>query len=100
MKNVALIALGCFVLATTAFAADAAKGKEAFKTNKCAMCHSIAGVGGKMKALDGVGTKLKADEIKKWIVAPAEMNKDTKKKPVKVADADLADIVAYLQTVK
>jgi len=64
------------------------------------MCHSIAGAGGKMKALDGVGGRLKADELKKWVLAPQEMKKDTKKKPVKVAEADLDNIVAYLQTLK
>jgi cytochrome c2 len=102
MKNVigVMIALGSFALASTAFAADVEKGKEAYKTAKCGMCHSIAGAGGKMKALDGVGGRLKADEIKKWVVSPQEMKKDTKKKAVKVADADLENIVAYLQTLK
>jgi cytochrome c2 len=94
------VAVGSFALATAGFAADVEKGKEAYKTAKCGMCHSIAGAGGKQKALDGVGGRLKADEIKKWIVSPQEMNKDTKKKPVKVAEADLENIVAYLQTLK
>jgi cytochrome c2 len=95
-----MVAIGSLTLASMAVAADVEKGKEAYKTAKCGMCHSIAGTGGKMKALDGVGGKLKADEIKKWVVSPAEMNKETKKKPVKVAEADLANIVAYLQTLK
>jgi cytochrome c2 len=100
MKNVVMVAVGCFALATAVYAADVEKGKEAFKTAKCAMCHSIGGVGGKMKALDGVGGRLKADEIKKWVTAPSSMKADTKKKPVTVAPADLDNIVAYLLTVK
>jgi cytochrome c2 len=95
-----MVVTASVALASAAFAADAEKGKEAFKTAKCAMCHSIAGAGGKMKALDGVGGRLKAEQIKKWVTAPAEMKADTKKKPIKVADADLENITAYLLTLK
>ena len=95
-----MVVAGSVVLASAAFAADVEKGKEAYKANKCAMCHSVGGVGGKQKALDGVGGRLKADEIKKWVTAPQDMKADTKKKPLKVAPADLDNIVAYLQTLK
>ena len=95
-----MVAVSSLAIASIAVAADVEKGKEAYKTAKCGMCHSVAGAGGKMKALDGVGARLKADELKKWVVAPQEMKKDTKKKPVKVAEANLDNIVAYLQTLK
>ncbi len=102
MKRIAgfMMIAGSLAMASAAFAADVEKGKEAYKANKCGMCHSIAGVGGKQKALDGVGARLKADQIKKWVTAPQEAKADTKKKPIKVAPADLDNIVAYLQTLK
>lgn len=85
-------------------AADAAqveKGKEVFKAQKCAMCHSIAGVGNKKTPLDGVGAKLKADDLRKWIVTPQEMKADVKKKGFdKLEKADLDALVAYLETLK
>ena len=72
------------------------------------MCHSIAGKGGKQSPLDGVGTKLTADDIRAWIITPTEMTKKTKstKKPPmpakygKLPAADLDALVAYMQSLK
>jgi hypothetical protein len=57
--------------------------------------------------LDGVGSKLTADEIREWIVNPAEMTKKTKaerKPPMraypKLAKADLDALVAYMVSLK
>ena len=85
-----------------ATAADAAKGKELFTTQKCTLCHSAEGKGNAKGKLDGVGSKLTAAEIKQWIVDPEGMTSKTKaeRKPVMkkkaIADADVADLVAYL----
>jgi cytochrome c2 len=102
MKRIAgiMVVATSVALSSVAFGADVEKGKEAYKTAKCGMCHSIGGVGGKQKPLDGVGARLKADQIKKWVTAPAEVKPDTKKKPIKVAEADLDNITAYLLTLK
>jgi mono/diheme cytochrome c family protein len=85
-------------------AADAAqieKGKGVFKAQKCSMCHAIAGVGNKKAPLDGVGAKLKADDIRKWIVTPQEMKADVKKKGFdKLEKADLDALVAYMESLK
>ncbi len=99
---------GVFLLVTVAlmlmvgiavYAADAAHGKEVYTAQKCQMCHSIAGVGGKMSALDGVGSKLKADDIKKWIKTPKEMKADAKMKAYpSISEKDLDDLTAYLLT--
>src|SRR3954464_6279353 len=56
----------------------AAHGKEVYAAQKCSMCHAIAGKGKAQNPLDGVGAKLSADEIKQWIVNPAEMTAKTK----------------------
>ena len=71
-------------------------------------CHSVAGKGSKTKPLDGVGTKLSADEIRQWITNPTEMTKktgSTKKPPMpnrynKLPAADLDALVAYMQSLK
>ena len=42
-------------------------GREVYALQKCALCHSISGIGGKKMPLDGVGSKLDSEEIKKWI---------------------------------
>ena len=87
---------------------DAEKGKAVYAAQKCSMCHSIAGTGGKASPLDGVGTKLSAADIRAWIVTPKDMEKKTKstKKPPmpdrysKLPAADLDALVAYMVSLK
>jgi mono/diheme cytochrome c family protein len=90
-------------------AQDAAKkGAEVYAAQKCSVCHSIAGKGGKSSALDGVGAKLSADDIRQWIVDPVAMTKksnSTKKPPMpkkydKLPAADLDALVAYMVSLK
>ena len=76
-------------------------GKEVYATQKCGFCHSIAGVGGDRLALDGAGSKLKPEEIKKWIRTPKAMKSDTTMKPYpNLPERDLNDLTAYLMTLK
>lgn len=91
-----------------AAAQDAKKGEAVYTAQKCSMCHSIAGKGGKSSALDGVGTKLTADEIRLWITNPvdaAAKAKSTKKPAMpnkydKLPKADVDALVAYMQSLK
>jgi mono/diheme cytochrome c family protein len=78
-------------------------GRKVYEAQKCSICHSIAGVGNKKLPLDGVGKKLSADQIREWIVAPAEAAKKAKStaKPAmraypKLPKEDLDALVAYL----
>jgi mono/diheme cytochrome c family protein len=110
-----LLSLGALTLALampgSAAAQDEAqikKGQEVYAAQKCSTCHSIAGKGGKQSALDGVGAKLSADDIKAWITNPTEMTTksgSTKKPPMpnkwsKLPAADVDALVAYLQSLK
>lgn len=108
MKRIASGAvLAAFIaLPALASAQDADKGKAVYAANKCQTCHSVAGVGNKKGSLDGVGAKLSADDLSKWITHPAEMEAKLAvkpkihMKPYKLADADLKSLVAYLQSLK
>lgn len=87
-------------------------GKKLYVTYKCDKCHTIAGRGTKKVdgELDGVGAKLTAVEIKKWLTTPAEMEAKLKKPPkgtdamshalkskgIEPEEIDL--LVAFLQT--
>ena len=103
-----ILAIGPTWAAPAAAAQDVKRGQEVYAAHKCSVCHSIAGVGKKTSPLDGVGTKLSADELRAWIVSPAEMTKKTKstKKPVmpnkyaKMPPADIDALVAYMQSLK
>ena len=89
-------------------AAQVKKGQEVYAAQKCQTCHAIAGKGNKQNPLDGIGAKLSAEDIKKWITAPDEMtkqSKSTKKPPMpkkwaSLPAADLDALVAYLQSLK
>jgi len=94
--------------ALCASAQDVKKGEQVYAAQKCATCHSIAGKGKKTNPLDGVGSKLSADEIKQWILDPKGMAakaKSTKKPPMAakygaLPAADVDALVAYMQSLK
>ena len=94
------------IAASPVWAQDVKKGEQVFADQKCSLCHSIAGKGNAKGSLDGVGAKLKADEIRQWIMDSKGMTEKTKaeRKPVmKVYSlpADEVDaLVAYLSTLK
>ena len=103
-------ALAVALIAAPAAAQDAKaieKGQQVYAAQKCSICHSIAGKGQVKGPLDGVGSKLSADEIRQWIVNPAEMTKKTKaerKPPMRaypnLPKEDLDALVAYMASLK
>ena len=104
-----LAGLTLFVgMAATAAAqgADVAKGEKLFAEQKCSLCHSIGDKGNKKGPLDGVATKLKAEEIREWLVDAKAMTAKTKaiRKPVMrqftLPKDDVDALVAYLGTLK
>jgi mono/diheme cytochrome c family protein len=106
------IAIACGALLATSRPAaaqgDPKKGAQVYTAQKCQVCHSIAGKGGKANPLDGVGAKISAEETRQWIVSPKEMAtkaKSQKKPPMpdrysKLPAADIDALVAYMQTLK
>ncbi len=82
------------------------KGKAVYAANKCQSCHLVDGKGNKRFPLDGVGAKLSEEDIRNWIIAPAEMEakltKPTKikMKAYKLSPEDLDALVAYMRTLK
>jgi mono/diheme cytochrome c family protein len=116
MRTVALavVPLVALVFAAPAMAKDAAsieKGKQVYDaaSPKCKVCHSVGGIGNPKGALEGVGTKLKTDEITAWLRTPKEMTEKAKatRKPLmpaypkeKLSDGDLEALTAYLLSLK
>ena len=98
----------CVGMAATAAAQDAkvAHGMKLYADQKCALCHSIGDKGNKKGPLDGVASKLKADEIGEWIADGPGMTAKAKvtRKPVMKAytlpKEDVDALVAYLMTLK
>lgn len=83
------------------------KGATVYGAQKCSICHSLDGKGQAKGPLDGIGSKLSADEIREWIVHPDVMSKKTNatRKPVMKAypnlpKDDLDALVAFLASKK
>ena len=83
-----------------------ARGAKVYADQKCSVCHSIAGKGNAKGSLDGVGTKLSADDIRAWIVDAVGQTAKTKaaRKPAMknyaLPKEDVDALVAYLATLK
>ncbi len=83
------------------------RGMKVYTDQKCAVCHSIAGKGNLKGALDDVGSRLMPDEIRAWLVNPAEMTKKTKaerKPPMRaypnLPKQDVDALVAYMVSLR
>ncbi|MBS1820034.1 MAG: cytochrome c [Acidobacteria bacterium] len=106
IRSVAIGAVLLLGLASVASAQDKAKGEAVYTAQKCSLCHSVAGKGNAKGALDDVGSKLKADEIRSWMVDAKGMTAKsgaTRKPEMKnytLPKEDLDNLVAYLQSLK
>jgi mono/diheme cytochrome c family protein len=108
MASISVAALLAFAGVASAQDSKIAKGEKLYADQKCSLCHSIAGKGNPKGPLDDVGSKLKAEEIRQWIVDPATMRTKTKAErnppmPAKFASLpkdDLDALVAYLSSLK
>lgn len=106
MRRVSFVVIGTLLLLPlTAHGQNTGAGQKIFETQKCSLCHSVAGKGNTKGALDGVGKKYASADLKLWITQPAEMAKKhnaTRKPPMKsfasLPAADVDALVAYLQS--
>jgi mono/diheme cytochrome c family protein len=94
------------ILSVAGAASAAAQGEKLFVDQKCTLCHSIGGKGNVKGPLDGVASKLKAEEIREWLVDAKGMTAKTKatRKPEMKAytlpKEDVDALVAYMVTLK
>jgi mono/diheme cytochrome c family protein len=104
-----VLALGSILSApASAQSALAAQGEKVFAAKKCSVCHLVGGVGNKKgQTLDGVGSKLAAEEIRQWITNAPEMAAKaniTRKPPMKAytdfSKEEVDALVAYVATLK
>ncbi len=104
-----LILIGTAFVALTVAAAQApdpklvAKGQALVVEHKCAMCHTVAGKGGKLSAsLDGVSARRDAAGLKRALEDPLAEFPQAKIKMPKVLwkPGDVDAVVAFLQSLK
>jgi mono/diheme cytochrome c family protein len=86
--------------------AKAEQGAALFTSQKCTLCHSVAGKGNPKGSLDGIGSARKADEIRQWILDPDAMRAKAKAtrtpamKKMTLTPEQVDALVAYLESLK
>lgn len=83
-------------------------GRKVYEQQKCASCHQIAKRGNSRFPLDGVGSKLTAEQIRRWMTDTAEMEAALPRLPAirmseirfRLNPRELDALVAYLASLK
>jgi mono/diheme cytochrome c family protein len=82
------------------------QGAALFVSQKCTMCHAASGKGNPKGALDGVATKLKAADLKQWILDPEGMRTKTNAtrtpamKQIKLTPDQIDALVSFISSLK
>ena len=107
----------CGVLATAGLAAISDRqseidaGRKVYAARKCATCHMVDRQGNIRYPLDGVASRLPAEDLRRWLTDTAEMEGALSKQPAvrmsewmktnrRIPDRDLDLLVAYLASLK
>lgn len=81
-----------------------AEAAPAVYTQKCELCHSVAGKGGKKAdvggSLDGVGSKRDEAWLRKYIADPKSAMEGAKMPKFNLPPADMDAVVKYMQSLK
>ena len=84
-------------------AAQIERGREVYVEERCRICHSIGDDGNSRGPLDGVGSRLSAEDLELWMIDPdtiAERTNSTRRPAMpaypELSEDDLAAIVAYM----
>ena len=110
-RTIAVVSVAGLILAVAPVVAQEAarveRGRKLYESERCAVCHSIAGKGNLKGPLDGVGSRLTIEELRLWMAAPAEITaktKSTRKPPMKsyahLPKEDVDAVIAYMQSLK
>jgi cytochrome c2 len=112
MTRVALALVATALTAVTVLAVQEASpvelGRRVYERQKCATCHQIAKRGNSRHPLDGVASRLTAEELRRWLTNPAAMEAALPRMPAlrmstmnyRLNAKELDTLVAYLQTLK
>lgn len=83
-------------------------GRKVYEQQKCATCHQIARRGNSRFPLDGVGSKLTPEQLRRWMTDTAEMEAALPRLPaIRMSEVkfrlnarELDALVAYLASLK
>ncbi len=89
------------VSSTTGESVAAESNRPKVFNQLCIACHALEGQGGQVgPALDGVGSRLEADFIKKWLTDPLAVKADSKMPKLPLDEETIVELVAFLKELK
>ena len=97
MKMTLLAALALLCGGCASSAPDPARGRQLF-TQYCAICHGPQGRGAEAPALKGEAQRKNPAQLQDWIKKPAPPMPVLYPRPL--SDRDVADVAAYVETLK
>jgi nitric oxide reductase subunit C len=75
--------------------------KPEYFTTICVACHSVGGTGGTVgPALDGVGSRLSAEQLDRWLANPPAVKPGTAMPNLNLPDATRSELVQWLVSLK
>ena len=87
------------VVASVSVAATSAQ--PAYFSTICIACHAVGGAGGAIgPALDGVGSRLTAMELDRWLADPPSVKPGTAMPQLNLPDATRSELVEWLASLK
>lgn len=76
------------------------RGREVYREQRCAACHSVGGVGNRRYPLDSAG-RLDTLILRQWVVAPQRVQPRVRKRAYDhLPEADIRALVAWLRTLR
>jgi mono/diheme cytochrome c family protein len=100
VANAVLLAAACGSAGGEQSQGQLEAGRRVYDRERCATCHAIEGRGNRRYPLDGVGSRLSRDDVRKWIVAPQEMQEGVRKRSYRLPEDELEALVDYLMSLK
>ncbi len=81
--------------------ASSASGRPQVFEQTCTACHAVGGQGGHIgPELDGVGERLDAEYLGRWLRDPASVRPGTAMPQLGLSDAQVEELVTYLATLR